>query len=160
EEGDYIVRVSEDWKSGEETAFELLTLLKAADPDEQSEGHNTPAGAIEASFDKPVEGTVDYCARKRTQLVKVTLPGPGGLQIRAENKDKDKAKINASLIDPNGQSLPIDTAAGFKKDDLPAGEYFVKMEANDVADAGRFEVRASYKQGDVCKNGPENCTIG
>jgi hypothetical protein len=158
DEGDYIVRVFESWRDGEETAFELTTLFKPADPDELSEGRNTPGSARELAFDKSVEDTVDYSARKRTHMWKVAVPGPGGVQLKFENKDKDKAKINASFVDPNGKEEKIDPVAGFKKDDLPAGDYFVKVEANDAGDAGRYELRAAYKAGDLCKNGPENCS--
>src|SRR6267142_3671647 len=60
DEGDYIVRVFESWRDGEETAFELTTVFKPAEPDELSEGRNTPGSARELAFDKSVEDTVDY----------------------------------------------------------------------------------------------------
>jgi len=160
EEGDYYVRVWEEWKKGEESAFELTTVYKPADPDEAGEAYKTQANARDLAFDKNTEDTVDYSARKRTHWWKVSLPGQGGLQVKFENKDKDKAKINAFLVNESmGAPIPIDPVVGFKKDDLPAGDYFVKVEANDAGDVGRYDLKATFKQGDVCKNGGDNCSF-
>ncbi len=157
----YYVRVFEDWKSGEETSFDLLAVYKPADPDEDNKEYKSQAGARELPFDKPTTDTVDYSARKRTHWWKITLAGQGGLNIKFENKDKDKgAHIDAYLVDPNqGAPIAIDPTVGWKKDDLAAGDYFVKVEAKDAGDAGQYELKASYKQGDVCKNGGDPCTF-
>ncbi|MGZ6142441.1 MAG: hypothetical protein ACXWLM_03830, partial [Myxococcales bacterium] len=48
----------------------------------------------------------------------------------------------------------IDPAAGLNKPDLLAGDYFVKVYANDAGDSGRYTLSTSFKQGDTCKNEP------
>ena len=53
-----------------------------------------------------------------------------------------------------GAPEKIDPVAGLNKPDLPAGDYYVKVYANDAGDAGRYTVATTFKQGDTCKNEP------
>jgi len=154
----YFVRVYESWRSGEETSFELTSIFKPKDPDHAQGPFKTQAGARELAADKGrVEDSVDYSTGHRTAWWKITMAGQGGLQIKFENNGN---KIDAFLTTPEGGApAPIDATVGFKKDDIPAGDYFVKVEAHDAGDAGKYELKTTYKQGDVCKNGGENCAF-
>ena len=124
--GTYYVRVFEDWRSGEETSFELTTIFKPENADQANGVFKTQAGARELPPEKgSVSDTVDYSAMRRTNWWKVSTPGQGGLQVKFDNQGN---KIDAFLVDPNGGApVPIDPTVGFKKDDLPPGDYFVNI---------------------------------
>ena len=47
---------------------------------------------------------------------------------------------------------------GIKKDELPSGDYFVKVTADDAGDAGKYTLATTFKAGDTCKNGGPACT--
>jgi hypothetical protein len=158
--GDYIIKVYEDWKKGQETSFDLYTIFKPADPDAGNK-FGTQATARDLAFEKQASDAVDYSGSHKTHWWHVTVPGQGGLQIKWENQDTDKnMHAKAFFIDPNGGApVEIDPTAGWHKDDMAAGDYFVKIEAGDAGDVVHYNLKASFKQGDVCKNGGDTCTF-
>ena len=150
--GTYYVVVYEPWRDGVETRFKMTPIFKPADPDAAQQACKTQATARELPADKgQIEDGVDYSAMRRTCFWKITLDSEGGLQVKFNNNG---ANINADFISPSGAPEKIDPAAGLNKPDLVAGDYFVKVYANDAGDAGRYTLATAFKQGDTCKNEP------
>jgi len=52
--------------------------------------------------------------------------------------DNHGANLSAEFVPPQGAPEKIDPVAGLAKNDLPAGDYFIKVYANDAGDAGRY----------------------
>jgi hypothetical protein len=135
----------------------LTTVFKPQDPDLANGPFKTQAGARDLPADKgTVSDTVDYSAMRRTHFWRVALPGEGGLIVKFNNNG---ANLSAEVVPPSGAPEKVDPTVGYKKDDLPAGDYFVKVFANEPGDAGKYELSTAFKQGDTCKNGGPACTI-
>src|SRR6266446_528534 len=73
--------------------------------------------------------------------------------------DNHGANLSAEFVPPQGAPEKIDPVAGLAKNDLAAGDYFIKVYANDAGDAGRYRLATSFKQGDTCKNGGPACSL-
>ncbi|MGZ6142803.1 MAG: hypothetical protein ACXWLM_05670, partial [Myxococcales bacterium] len=150
--GTYYVAVMEPWKEAIRSRVELRTIFKPLDPDAAQQACKTQATARDLPPDKgQIEDGVDYSAMRRTCWWKITLQGEGGLQVKFNNNGNN---INAEFVPAQGAPEKIDPVAGLNKPDLPAGDYFVKVFANDAGDAGRYALTTVYKQGDTCKNEP------
>lgn len=155
--GTYYVVVHEPWRSGEATRFTLNTIFKPADPDQANGAFKTQPGARELQADKgSVQDTVDYSAMRRTNYWKIPLAGEGALTVKF---DANGANLTAEFIPPQGAPEKIDPTVGLKKDDVPPGDYYVKVYANDAGDAGKYLLTTSFKQGDTCKNGGPACSL-
>ena len=48
---------------------------------------------------------------------------------------------------------------GLSKKDLPPGDYFVKVTADDAGEVGKYTLQTTWKGGDTCKNGGPACTV-
>jgi len=150
--GTYYVAVIEPWKEAVRTRVELRTIFKPLDPDGAQQACKTQATARDLPADKgQIEDGVDYSNMRRTCWWRVTLESEGGLNIKFNNNGNN---INADFVPAQGAPEKIDPAAGLNKPDLPAGDYFVKVYANDAGDAGRYLLATTFKQGDTCKNEP------
>jgi hypothetical protein len=103
-----------------------------------------------------VEDSVDYSAQRRTCWWKVPLTAEGALSIKFDNNGNN---LSAEFVPQQGAPEKIDPVAGFTKNDLPAGDYFVKVYANDAGDAGRYRLATNFKMGDTCKNGGPACSL-
>lgn len=152
----YYVVVREDWDKAIKTRFALSAVFKPANPDQkavapiQDKARPMP--------DHPVTESVDYSGMKRTTYWKVSMATAGGLTVKFS--PLDGANISADVItpdNPKGDHLEGDST--WKKDDLPAGDYFVKVYAIDAGDAGSYLLSTNVKMGDTCKAGGESCTI-
>ena len=155
--GTYYVVVHESWKSGEATSFKMTPIFKPADPDAAQTACKSQGTARELPADHgSVEDTVDYSAQRRTCYWKVPMTAEGALTVKFNNNGQN---LSAEFIAPSGAPEKIDPAAGLKKDDLPAGDYFVKVFANDAGDQGRYTLSTTFKQGDTCKNGGPACSL-
>ncbi len=152
----YYVVVREEWDKAIKTRFALNAVFKPANPDQKA------AAPIQDRArpmpDHPVTESVDYSGMKRTTFWKITMVTAGGLQIKFS--PLDGANISADVITPdNPKGDRLEGDATWKKDDLPAGDYFVKVYAIDAGDAGSYLLSSTIKQGDTCKAGGETCTI-
>jgi len=156
--GDLYVVVTESWKDAVNLRFKLNTIFKPTDPDGANGAYKSQAGARDLPADKGlVSDTVDYSNMRRTNFWKVTLDGGGGLAIKF-TKD-DSAHLTAEFEPPSGAPEKIDPAVGLKKEDLPPGDYYVKVTADDAGDAGKYTLATTFKTGDTCKNGGPACTL-
>ena len=150
--GTYYVTVQEPWKEAIRTRVELRTIYKPQDPDAAQQACKTQATARDLNPDKgQVEDGVDYSAQRRTCWWKVSLQSEGALAVKFNNNGNN---LSADFVPAQGAPEKIDPVAGLNKPDLPAGDYFVKVYANDAGDAGRYSVATTFKQGDTCKNEP------
>jgi hypothetical protein len=154
--GIYYVAVSEPWKDAVRTRVELRTVYKPQDPDAAQQACKTQGTARELKDTGSVEDSVDYSAQRRTCWWKVPLTSEGALAVKFDNNG---ANLSAELVPPQGAPEKIDPVAGLSKPDLPAGDYFIKVYANDAGDAGRYRLATSFKQGDTCKNGGPPCSL-
>ena len=150
--GTYYVTVQEPWKEAIRTRVELRTIYKPQDPDAAQQACKTQATARDLNPDKgQVEDGVDYSAQRRTCWWKIALQSEGALAVKFNNNGNN---LSADFVPAQGAPEKIDPVAGLTKADLPAGDYFVKVYANDAGDAGRYSVATTFKQGDTCKNEP------
>ena len=154
--GIYYVTVAEPWKEAVRTRVELRTIFKPKDPDAAQQACKSQGTARELKETGAVEDSVDYSAQKRTCWWKVPLTSEGALSVKFDNNG---ANLSAELVPPQGAPEKIDPVAGLAKPDLPAGDYFVKVYANDAGDAGRYRLATVFKQGDTCKNGGPACSL-
>jgi len=155
--GTYYVAVMQPWKDAVRTRVELRTVYKPQDPDAAQQACKTQGTARELKAEGgAVEGDVDYSAQKRTCWWKVPLTAEGALAMKF---DSQGANLTAELVPPQGAPEKIDPVAGLAKNDLPAGDYFVKVYANDAGDAGHYRLVTTFKQGDTCKNGGPACSL-
>src|SRR3954468_15945095 len=155
--GTYYVAVIEPWKEAVRTKVELRVIYKPQDPDAAQTACKTQATARELPADKPpMEDQVDYSAQRRTCFWHVAMPSDGALMIKFNNQGNN---INADFVPAQGAPEKIDPVAGLSKSELPAGDYYVKVYANDAGDAGKYSLSSSFKQGDTCKNGGPACSI-
>jgi hypothetical protein len=93
---------------------------------------------------------------RRTCFWRVPLLSGGGLSVKFDSLGNN---ISAELVSPQGAPEKIDPVAGINKPDVPAGDYYVKVYANDAGDAGRYRIATSFKMGDTCKNGGPACSL-
>ncbi|HZX97470.1 MAG TPA: hypothetical protein VFE90_23340 [Myxococcales bacterium] len=155
--GVYYVTVSEPWKDAVRTRVELRAIFKPQDPDAAQQACKTQATARELNPDKgQAEDGVDYSAQRRTCWWKVPLAAEGALSVKFDNNGNN---LTAEFVPAQGAPEKIDPVAGLSKADLPAGDYFVKVYANDAGDAGRYRLATSFKIGDTCKNGGPACSL-
>jgi hypothetical protein len=154
--GTYFVAVMEPWKDAVRTRVELRTIYKPQDPDAAQQACKTQGTARELKADGSVEDSVDYSAQRRTCWWKVPLTAEGALAMKF---DSHGANLSAEFLPPQGAPEKIDPVAGLAKNDLPAGDYFIKVYANDAGDAGRYRLVTMFKQGDTCKNGGPACSL-
>ncbi len=155
--GTYYVTVSQPYKETVRTRVEVRTIFKPQDPDAAQQACKTQGTARELSADKgQVEDSVDYSAQRRTCWWKVPLTAEGALSIKFDNNGNN---LTAEFVPQQGAPEKIDPVAGFTKNDLPAGDYFVKVYANDAGDAGRYRLATNFKMGDTCKNGGPACSL-
>jgi hypothetical protein len=155
--GTYYVAVVEPWKEAIRSKVELRVIYKPQDPDAAQTSCKTQATARELPSDKPlVEDQVDYSAQRRTCFWHVALGGDGSLVVKFNNQGNN---ISADFVPAQGAPEKIDPVAGLNKTDLPAGDYYVKVYANDAGDAGKYTLSSNFKQGDTCKNGGPACSI-
>jgi hypothetical protein len=154
--GTYYVAVMEPWKDVIRTRVEVRTIYKPDDPDAAQQACKTQGTARELKADGSVEDSVDYSAQKRTCWWKVPLTAEGALAMKFDSRG---ANLSADFVPPQGAPEKIDPVAGLAKNDLPAGDYFIKVYANDAGDAGRYRLMTSFKQGDTCKNGGPACSL-
>ncbi len=155
--GTYYVVVTEPWKEAVKTRVALTTIFKPADPDHSNGAYKTQPGARELQADKGnVSDTVDYSGMRRTNWWKIPLTGEGGLTLKF---DPNGANLTAEFVPPQGAPEKIDPTVGMVKPDLPPGDYFVKVTANDAGDQGKYTLATSFKQGDTCKNGGPACSL-
>jgi len=148
--GTYFVAVMEPWKDAVRTRVELRTIYKPQDPDAVQQACKSQGTARELKSDGSIEDGVDYSAQRRTCWWKVPLTAEGALTMKFDNRG---ANLTAEFVPPQGAPEKIDPVAGLAKNDLPAGDYFIKVYANDAGDAGRYRLAPSFKQGDTGKNG-------
>jgi hypothetical protein len=154
--GTYYVAVMEPWKDAVRTRVEVRTVYKPQDPDAAQQACKSQGTARELKPDGSVEDGVDYSAQRRTCWWKVPLTAEGALAMKFDNRG---ANLSAEFVPPQGAPEKIDPVAGLAKNDLPAGDYFIKVYANDAGDAGRYRLATSFKQGDTCKNGGPACSL-
>ena len=154
--GTYFVAVMEPWKDAVRTRVELRTIYKPQDPDAVQQACKSQGTARELKSDGSIEDGVDYSAQRRTCWWKVPLTAEGALTMKFDNRG---ANLTAEFVPPQGAPEKIDPVAGLAKNDLPAGDYFIKVYANDAGDAGRYRLATSFKQGDTCKNGGPACSL-
>jgi hypothetical protein len=155
--GPVYVVVKEDWRNPRATHFRLTAVFKPEDPDRANGPYKAQKGARPLSADQGlVADAVDYSAMRRTNFWKIGLPVAGALTVRFNPRGQH---LTAELILPEGAPLIIDAAAGLAKDDLPAGDYFVKVTADDAGDKGEYELSTRFQPGDACKNGGPACAI-
>jgi hypothetical protein len=154
--GTYYVAVMEPWKDVIRTRVEVRTIYKPDDPDAAQQACKTQGTARELKSDGAAEDSVDYSAQKRTCWWKVPLTAEGALTMKFDSRG---ANLSAEFVPPQGAPEKIDPVAGLAKNDLPAGDYFIKVYANDAGDAGRYRLATSFKQGDTCKNGGPACSL-
>lgn len=150
--GTYYVAVMEPWDKAVRTRVELRTVYKPQDPDAAQQACKTQATARELNPDRGrAEDGVDYSAQRRTCWWHVALQSEGSLAVKFNNNGNN---LTAELVPAQGAPEKIDPVAGLIKADLPAGDYYVKVYANDAGDAGRYTIATTFKQGDTCKNEP------
>jgi hypothetical protein len=150
--GTYYVAVLEPWKDAIRSRVELKTIFKPQDPDAAQQACKTQATARDLQPDKgSVEDGVDYSAMRRTCWWHLGLQAEGALVVKFGNNGNN---ISADFVPAQGAPEKIDPVAGLNKPDVPAGDYFVKVYANDAGDAGRYTLQTTFKQGDTCKNEP------
>ncbi len=155
--GTYYVVVHEPWRSGDQTRFTLNTIYKPADPDHATGAFKSQPGARELQADKGnVSDTVDYSGMRRTNWWKIPLTGEGALTVKF---DPNGANLTAEFVPSQGAPEKIDPTVGLTKADVPPGDYFVKVTANDAGDLGKYTLATTFKQGDTCKNGGPACSI-
>ena len=154
--GTYFVAVMEPWKDAVRTRVELRTIYKPQDPDAAQQACKSQGTARELKAEGSIEDGVDYSAQRRTCWWKVPLTADGALTVKFDNRG---ANLTAEFVPPQGAPEKIDPAAGLAKNDLPAGDYFIKVYANEAGDAGRYRLATSFKQGDTCKNGGAPCSL-
>jgi len=154
--GTYFVAVMEPWKDAVRTRVELRTIYKPQDPDAAQQACKSQGTARELKAEGSIEDGVDYSAQRRTCWWKVPLTADGALTVKFDNRG---ANLTAEFVPPQGAPEKIDPAAGLAKNDLPAGDYFIKVYANEAGDAGRYRLATSFKQGDTCKNGGPACSL-
>ena len=155
--GVYYVLVQEPWKDAIKTRVEVRTVFKPQDPDQAQTACKTQATARDlpgAPEKGQVEDAVDYSAMRRTCFWHLPLAAEGALNIKLDNQGNN---ISAELVGPQGAPEKIDPVAGLSKPDVPAGDYYVKVFANEAGDGGRYRLATSFKMGDTCKNEP-HCT--
>lgn len=155
--GTYYIAVIEPWKEAVRTRVELKAIFKPQDPDAATTACKTQATARELSADKGnVEDGVDYSAQRRTCWWKIPLTAEGELAVKFDNNG---GNLSAEFVPMQGAPEKIDPTAGLTKKELPAGDYFVKVFANDAGDSGRYRLATTFKQGDTCKNGGQACSL-
>jgi hypothetical protein len=154
--GTYYVAVMEPWKDVVRTRVEVRSVYKPEDPDAAQQACKTQGTARELKADGAVEDSVDYSAQKRTCWWKVPLTAEGALAMKFDSRG---ANLSAEFVPPQGAPEKIDPVAGLAKNDLAAGDYYIKVYANDAGDAGRYRLATSFKQGDTCKNGGPACSL-
>jgi hypothetical protein len=155
--GTYFVAVMEPWKDAVRTRVEVRTVYKPQDPDAAQQACKTQGTARELKAEGgSAEDSVDYSAQKRTCWWRVPLTAEGALAMKFDNHG---ANLSAEFVPPQGAPEKIDPVAGLAKNDLAAGDYFIKVYANDAGDAGRYRLATTFKQGDTCKNGGPACSL-
>ena len=154
--GTYYVVATEPWKEAVKTRVRVTTIFKPADPDRVTGAFKSQAGARELQADKGnVSDTVDYSGMRRTNWWKIPITG-GGLTVKF---DPNGANLSADFVPPQGAPEKIDPTVGLVKSELPAGDYFIKVTANDAGDQGKYTLSTTFKQGDTCKNGGPACSL-
>jgi hypothetical protein len=155
--GTYYVAVMAPSKDAVRTKVLLRVVYKPQDPDAGHITCKTRATARDLPNDSSaVEDEVDYSARRRTCFWHLPVTADGSLEVRFNNQGNN---ISADFVPAQGTAEKIDPVAGLSKADLPAGDYYVKVYADDAGDAGAYTLSANFDQGDTCKNGGPACTI-
>jgi hypothetical protein len=154
--GPVYVVVKEDWRNPRATRFRLTAVFKPEDPDQENGPYKARKGARPLSADQGLVGdAVDYSAMRRTNFWKIGLPVEGALTVRFNPRGQH---LTAELISRDGAPAIIDPAAGLAKE-VPAGEYFVKVTADDAGDKGAYELSTGFQPADACRNGGPACAI-
>ncbi|HET9752171.1 MAG TPA: hypothetical protein VFP52_04400 [Myxococcales bacterium] len=154
--GTWYVVVSQPASEAPRTRVELRTVYRPEDPDGAQQACRTRDSARELEAGKQVEDSVDYSARRRTCWWKVPLTAEGTLTIRFDDRGHN---LSAEFVAARGAAERIDPAQGLTRADLPAGDYFVKVYANEAGDAGRYRLNTAFAIADTCKNGGPACSL-
>lgn len=154
--GIYYVAVAEPGKDAVRTEVALRVVFKPQDPEAAETVCKNKATARELLPDAPpVRDSVDYSQQRRTCYFRLSLAGDGAVAFGFDNEGNG---ISAEFVPPRGPPEKIAPNAGLVKD-LPAGDYYVKVYANDAGDAGSYALSASVARADTCKNGGPACSI-
>ncbi|MFL5458097.1 MAG: hypothetical protein ACJ78X_16980 [Myxococcales bacterium] len=137
-----------------ETGFTLLALFKPDDPDLRGGPYRARSGARELPPDDGhVSDRVDYSGMTRTNYWRIDTPAQGDLKVTF---DPEGANLVAEIEGPEGAPARIDPATGYEKNDLPAGDYYVKVYAVGPGDAGPYRLSTTFTV-DPCRNGGAAC---
>jgi hypothetical protein len=157
--GDLFVVVKEAWKEAVRSKFKLTVVFKPTDPDAANGVYKTKPGARELPADHGNLGdAVDYSAMRRTNWWRVTTQGEGDFTLKFLKAD-DASKLTAEWVPDTGAPEKIDPVVGLNKKDLPPGDYYVKVTADDAGDSGKYTLQTTWKGGDTCKNGGPACFV-
>lgn len=138
------------------TRANLNVLFKPENPDENSGNNHTKERATKLELGKPTVAVVDYAAANATDWYQVALPTVGDMEVKFVAKPT-RGAITAELVDPSGKVVPL-SESSVKVPGVEAGNYFVKVAANDVG-AGEYVLSVFHVEGSPDANSGEDATI-
>ncbi|HVV87601.1 MAG TPA: hypothetical protein VHE35_31385 [Kofleriaceae bacterium] len=107
------------------------------------------------------EDSLDYGAYKRARWYKITLPGPGKLDLDLEitpGGDAEDTDVGFEVLSPNYDVIsPTDKDADDTNEqkktrslaDLPEGDYLVHLYLNGRLDSADVELKATFTRGEA-----------
>lgn len=115
----------------------------------------------DGKYSGKVEDNLDYGTFKRARWYKVTLPGPGKLDLALEitpGNDAEDMDVAFEILSPSYEVLAhsdaeSDDANEQKKTkslpDLPEGDYLVHLYLQGRMDSADFELKATFTRGEL-----------
>lgn len=137
------------------TRATLNVLFKPENPDENSGNNHTKERATKLELGKPTVAVVDYASANATDWYQVMVPTVGDLEVKFVAKPI-RGAIKAEFIDSTGKVVPL-TESAVKVPGVLAGDYFIKVAANDVG-AGEYVLSVFHKEGSPDANSGEDAT--
>lgn len=145
--GEYFVVVTSAPGARVHTRATMEVLFKPEQPDENSGDDRVRERARALTPGKAVHDTVDYAAADATDWYKITMPTVGDLEVKF-TPEATRGVLSAEVFDTEGNAKPVTGQnRSLKLAGSPAGEYFIKVTANDVG-AGAYALSAAYTEGD------------
>jgi hypothetical protein len=125
----------------------ILTVLAsalAADAAQQPCGTEATARELNPRLGQ-VDDDIDSTAQRGTCWWHLGFEAGGWLRVKFDNFG---SKLSADFVPRQGAPEKIDPIAGLYKPDLPGGDYYVKVYANEPGAAGRYRLQTDSARGD------------
>lgn len=138
------------------TRVKLSANFRPEDPEAASGSDGKPQTAARLNAGQKASGSVDYTNMDKTDYLAVRLTETGTLRLKTL-VEATRGNVIVEVKPPTGNPTPIDAMTGWELKDAPAGDYLVKIMADDNS-AGSYTLESTFEAGDPCGAGGDDCT--